>query len=250
MWPRILIATALILPLYVPAARAFPGNNGLIAYSVDGQVHTVSSDGSGDQIVTSGRNPAWSAGASQLAYVCDLQICVSSSDGTNEAIVTSSPDGSAQQPAWSPDGGRIVFSRRIDPLVGDPLVELHLVDVDTGEEERLADSYSSDPAWSPDGERIVFTTGVSGTQGIYSVKPDGTGLKELFAPGRYLDSPVWSPNGKRVAFAYQKGSTWRIWAMRRNGRNPHQIFKGEVPRDLGQWSGLVTGWRTIAVRRP
>ncbi len=234
----LVLMSCLLLQVAYSTALAFPGENGPIAYSIDGQVHTVTADGF-NGVVDEGRSPAWSADGSQLAYVCDLQVCVSSPDGSAKVVVTSAPDGSAQQPAWSPDGEHIVYSRRIDPLVGDPTVNLYVVDLADGTETQLTDSYSSDPAWSPDGARIVFTTGVSGTGGIHSIKPDGSGRKELFAPNRYLDSPVWSPSGTRIAFAYQKGNTWRIWAMRRNGSDPHEIFKGRYHEISGRglaWS--------------
>lgn len=77
--------------------------------------------------------------------------------------------------------------------------------------------FKGQPIWSPDGTRIAFVSmqvasrGDNGTGGIYSIKPDGTGLTLLFdfssSPGglTFDDSSArdlaWSPDGKYIVFA-------------------------------------------------
>ncbi len=50
-------------------------------------------------------------------------------------------------------------------------------------------------AWSPDGERLAFGLG---SEGIYVVGADGSGLTLAIPGGAY---PYWSPDGTRIAFA-------------------------------------------------
>jgi len=60
--------------------------------------------------------------------------------------------------------------------------------------------------WSPDGKLLAYTCrGIgadpSGTGGIYTVRPLGTG-RHLIATGqRQALSPTWSPDGTRLAFS-------------------------------------------------
>ena len=49
---------------------------------------------------------------------------------------------------------------------------------------------------------IAFTTyNLDGNENIYSIEPDGTGLRRLTADTGWDDDAAWSPNGRRIAFA-------------------------------------------------
>jgi Tol biopolymer transport system component len=50
--------------------------------------------------------------------------------------------------------------------------------------------------------KIAFTTYyLDGNENIYSIAPDGTGLRRLTADTGFDDDAAWSPNGRRIAFA-------------------------------------------------
>jgi Tol biopolymer transport system component len=58
------------------------------------------------------------------------------------------------------------------------------------------DPTDTEPAFSPDGRTIAFVRGAD----LFSVRPDGSGLRHLTS-GPALDSaPIVSPDGKRVVF--------------------------------------------------
>jgi TolB protein len=69
------------------------------------------------------------------------------------------------------------------------------------------------PDWSPDGSRIVFERQFEDKPfEIWSVKPDGSGLRriEIKCPVRKsevcdVSSPAWSPDGRRIAFGDAHG---------------------------------------------
>lgn len=68
------------------------------------------------------------------------------SDGTGVAQLTSEPGAVDTEPAWSPDGGRIVFQTDRD---GND--EVYLMDADGGGPVNLTDHAASDraPTWTP-----------------------------------------------------------------------------------------------------
>ena len=108
------------------------------------------------------------------------------------------------EPGWSPDGRRIIFTRgSLDPLADD--FNLRWVDVRNGRERALTRGIGHrdrDPAWSPDGRSIVFVRSFDSdfcdaNDGIYTIRPDGSRLRDLKYRGC---DPAWSPKGSRLAF--------------------------------------------------
>lgn len=78
-----------------------------------------------------------------------------------------------------------------------------------------------DPAFSPGGKRLAFVRlGV----GIFTMNPDGTGLRRLTKGGR--DSyPTWAPGGDRIAFVRPVGKEWRLFVLPTSGGKPHLLGK-------------------------
>jgi hypothetical protein len=62
--------------------------------------------------------------------------------------------------------------------------------------------------------RIAFVRGGD----IFSVEPDGTGLRQLTRSGQ-ASGPVWSPDGKRIAYLYRGN----LWIMNAGGRDKTRI---------------------------
>ena len=111
----------------------------------------------------------------------------------------------AEDPAWSPDCSKIVYS-----FGG----SLWVMDNDGTSRKRLTaydGSHSDSPVWSPDGSQIAYTRGRSDDNGhwfshIYLVNADGTG-RAKFTKGDVWDSqPSWSPDGFRIAFERRSGA--------------------------------------------
>jgi len=71
--------------------------------------------------------------------------------------------------------------------------------------------------------RIAF--GVRGADGanIFSIRPDGTGQKQLTkGPGFHL-CPSFSADGKTIAYCSNVGGSWEIWTMHANGSKQRQL---------------------------
>ncbi|HEY5815606.1 MAG TPA: hypothetical protein VIS95_04630 [Solirubrobacterales bacterium] len=56
------------------------------------------------------------------------------------------------------------------------------------------DPTDTEPAFSPDGRTIAFVRGGD----VYSVRPDGSGLRHLTSGAEHDSAPIVSPDGKRV----------------------------------------------------
>jgi len=75
--------------------------------------------------------------------------------------LTSGMDFTVDGFAWSPDGKKISFAHRPDPLINSsPKSDISLLDVDSGKLSPLVTQPGSDsgPKWSPDGQWIAFST--------------------------------------------------------------------------------------------
>jgi len=81
---------------------------------------------------------------------------------------------------------------------------------------------------------IVFSSNRSGPWRIWSVRPDGSALKQLTtaAPGEHDVDPVFSPDGEAILFSSTRGGTTGVWIMPADGSEPRRICDG----DQAEWS--------------
>lgn len=121
-------------------------------------------------------------------------------------------------PAWSPDGGRIVFiSNRAAPNAW----LVYTMDPDGSSVNNLgavAQSWQSRPVFSPDGQQIVFASTRDDFLGsIFLMNADGSGLEKLTPTPMTGQYAVWSQDGTKLAFLGsldpRHGEPWKIYVM-------------------------------------
>jgi hypothetical protein len=129
------------------------------------------------------------SGATQITQDC-LDFTPPSTCGTSY---------SDENPSWSPDGTKIVFTRQITGSG----YEIDTVNADGSGLTTLVSGSSlltgGPTSWSPDGTKILYTDS-SGDLRYVNPSTDATGLvlDTSYAGADY--DPVWSPDGTRIYF--------------------------------------------------
>lgn len=147
----------------------------------------------------------------------DAGLCLAGANGSEGARITAPNQDSG--PSWSPDGRRLAFARVDEIFVRD----------EHGRPRKLAGeagtAWYREPAWSPDGRRIAYAAGAWGSY-IYSIRPDGSGLRRLThggPDGSFDESPAWSPDGRRIAFSERGFSLAALYVIDREGGNQRKV---------------------------
>jgi Tol biopolymer transport system component len=174
--------------------------------------------------------PAWSPDSSKIAFV-RFQLGASGLEaavievqhvaGGDRQVLFRAPSKTAlDDPRWSSDGQSIVFTMTRYPdtqiTAGTATGSAIAVIAATGEGAKpdiLTDwsMYATYPDWQRHGsEEIVFSTydlevfqATDEPSNLYSINPDGTGLKILTTFGKAeqrATQPTWTPNGSQIIF--------------------------------------------------
>ena len=164
--------------------------------------------------------PVWSPDGTRIAFVMSYdgdyyqdkaQLYIMSEDGSNmsratwEVLKRVAPF----PPVWSPDVQYLAFIILEGEYSPQAKRILHVVQVDGSETTRIAET-TSVPSWSPDSRELAFANvNVDGDNPtIYTVRPDGAGLRTVWSSGS--DTPLppisqvsWSPDGSELLFVAQ-----------------------------------------------
>jgi Tol biopolymer transport system component len=151
-----------------------------------------------------------------IAYSCKepknpwYAVCVVGADGSDARRLTSSL--ATTDPAWSPDGRRVAFTRNED--VGESTLftsdDVFVMDSDGSDVRPVVSNRDGrsfgQPAWSPDGSHIAFVDGESVSSAVPSrlgrltvVDVEGSGAHPI-TDGSTDADPDWSPDGREIAF--------------------------------------------------
>jgi Tol biopolymer transport system component len=195
-----------LLLAIVPATSwaAYPGANGLIAYSghyrsQHRHIFTVRPDGSETrQLTNDERNdvqPSWSASGRRIVYVRrGSQVFTIGANGGHETRVIRDSK-MVRSPHFSPNGRRIIYQR----VPGGAVITMR-----TDGTDRRRVVTGAWPSYSPSGERILFAGTPSGKSvgGVWTIHPDGSHLRRVTRNGKshYDEMPEWAPDGRHILF--------------------------------------------------
>lgn len=130
----------------------------------------------------------------RVAFVRGGDIWVKALPDGEERRLTQ--DGRNDTPRWSPSGDWLAFLKASDP----PRQELWVVRSSGAEARRVASLDSALGqlvAWSPTADVLAYVS----QGGLFTVRADGSELRELAAPGTGVQGLAWAPEGERLAYA-------------------------------------------------
>jgi TolB protein len=239
--PARLVVVMLCISVWVgtvpsPAEATFPDHNGRIAFRrflneerTWGALFTIRPNGKGGHQVTFpargfvDRDPDYSPDGRKIVFQREGEtsdeIWIVDADGSHLTRLTHPAPGCLpdrgtcdRQPAWSPDGKRIVFSRDTG-TVKDENKGIWVMNANGSgprqltQRDRPGKGFDQSPQFSPNGRRIVFER-----DNVRDAQPvDGislwvlnvrTGLERRITPYSLNagDTPDWSPDGRRILF--------------------------------------------------
>ena len=142
------------------------------------------------------------------------EIWTTNADGSNPLRLTTNTVADAD-PAYSPDGTRIAFTKSND---------IWVMNADGSGQVAVTgiEGPDSDPAWSPDGAQIVYVSNQNVTGGgttgpeLFVRNADGSGpVRRLTDTPNNAASiaPAWSPAGNQIAYESNADGSFEIYTI-------------------------------------
>ncbi len=166
----------------------------------------------------------------------------------------SSSNDVAEKPDWSPDGTKIAFGRIHWRAEGQPASgSIYVVDIAADRTTKVpvpAVTYPGDPHWSPDGSQLLFMDGPLSmaavpmddplrTSDVYTIAPDGTGLKRLTHMNQVVTAD-YTPDGQHIFFFNNY-----FLMMNPDGTDPRPVnARGDDLSEMNVGFGYVGHWIT------
>jgi len=195
-----------------------------LATTAAASISVMNADGSDKKVVFSDKNgaafvPTWSPDGQWIAFgfggffgareTTPAKLMMVRADGSQQSKDLTKGLPNSGFPTWSPDGKQIIYR-----VWGAGEYGLRVLNLADGSTKTLTTELDNFPAYSPSGDLITFTRRDAKTldYDIFTMRPDGTNVKQLTTtPGNDSHSS-WSPDGKYI-----------LWSSARYG------FKDEAP---------------------
>lgn len=247
-----------------PAPKPPAGATGAIIFSSGGDIVAVNVGERAERRLTSDAahddGPAWSPSGSQVAFASNrfgnADLYVMAADGSSVTRVTSNSADDVG-PVWSPDGSRIAFRRQAGENFS-----VWIVNVDgTGEALVYAEreGYVGVQDWSQDGSELLLSIDhtAGGQLDTYTIKSDGSGLRQLTREQGDDSGARWSPDGDKIVF-WSDRAGGGVYTMNADGSGVTRILRDTLDLDIARlawspdgrfiaWTGKFEGGRGTAI---
>jgi TolB protein len=243
-----------------------------VTYNTIDDLFVMNTDGTDQTLLTRGSSATWSPDSKTIAFhasasyhasggvesgcpirrtspgsaTSDSDIFVVNVDDLRAGVehptnITNSPATIDDDPDWSPDGQRIVFTSH--PVTDNPdpsdKAEIFVMNPDGTGLQQLTFNAEEErgPSWSPDGSKIVFMcragaeTNPAADFEICVMNADGSGVTQLTDNvGTFEGTPTFSPDGEQIVFirtvGVPGGGNQQLHIMNADGTQQTQLTFG------------------------
>lgn len=141
---------------------------------------------------------SWSADYSKITFSKGLfgGLWMMDANGSNETQVSAMP--LVRSSVFSPDGKFIAFIANV------PDAQVHTVEIATGQVKQLTNltGLGLRISWSADGKKLLFAKQDGSNGNLFTIAPDGTGLKQITRCKGFCWDGQFSPDGSQIALIY------------------------------------------------
>ena len=138
---------------------------------------------------------SWSADFKKITFQKNLidGLWMMNADGTNQVQLSPKRTRSS---VFSPDGKYIAYIADV------PFAQVHTIELATGIVKQLTNlpDLRLRVSWSLDGKKILFAKKDGGILNLFTIAPDGTGLKQVTRCKVNCWDGQFSPDGMQIAF--------------------------------------------------
>jgi len=154
-----------------------------------------------------------------------------------------------RQPAYSPDGQRVIFSSN-----GSGTLDLWELSTHNGMLRRLTDHPAEDwdPAYMPDGKRIIWSSNRGGNFEIRMANADGSGARQITRDGVDAENPTATPDGNWILYSSTNPDKPGLWKIRSDGSKASRLIAGRIllPETSPHGRFVSPSGRTSFLSRP
>jgi Tol biopolymer transport system component len=223
--------------------------------SVDIYLVNLQGERENPTVIGEGQSADWSPDGSKIVFVDSVsdemdELFIMNSDGSGRRQITESESGS-WDPAWSPDGDSIAFSR------GRSGIYIYELRNDTEQLVLEGDDDYYFPSWSPDGKQIAFLTNRGQlVSTLMVIDRDGSNPRVISGSANWSSPPDWSPDGSWIAYGCFE-EDWQVCKIKLGSYSPtiltHESSNGSPSWSTdGQWLTFISyrddNWEVYIMR--
>jgi TolB protein len=150
-------------------------------------------------------------------------------------------EGGACQPAWAPDGKRLVFTSPCDENARHyNNAHLFVIRADGTGLVALPTFQRGEyaPDWSPDGQTIIFTAVQDDYRHqIYALSLQDESIEKISDGEAWDFHPTYSTDGSQIAFISTRSGPSQVWVMDANGENARRFSRSkDLENSYPDWS--------------
>lgn len=201
----------------------------LYKYQSSDQICIMNADGTGYRRLTTEDNirhfyPSLSPDGLRVLYSAFRQENVYEiysyqlSDGSVDRLTNRS--GVLTSPEYSPDGGRITYTRWAP---NSEKYQIMIMERNGNDQHNIPSVEGWDPTWSPNGKFILFASARNGPVQLFVVREDGKNLRQISNLPAMRGRSDWSPDGQYIVT--YSGESWHreLYIMNADGSQSRQL---------------------------